>query len=102
MSEVRVLKLVTGEELVGNIVTNADSYNIKDPLIIFVQTDGQLGMMHFAPYMNLDGDFTINKAHVVYSMPPSRGLKNSFIEATTGVKVTKTPIPQTKPGLVLG
>lgn len=77
MSEVRIIKLLNGEELVGEIESRSEgTLRVKNPMRIIATREG-LGM---APYSVLSEDvlFNINGDHVTCISSPEKEILNSY------------------------
>lgn len=77
MSEVRIIKLITGEELVSEIESrNGSTLTLKNPMRIIATRDG-LGM---APYsvLSKDTSFNINGDHVTCISNPEEEVLNGY------------------------
>ena len=81
MSNVKVLKLVTGEELVVEITNeNEDNVTFKNPVAAILQRtktgDGALGFM---PWMHAaNGPFTIGKSMIICIAEVADEVKNGY------------------------
>jgi hypothetical protein len=89
---IKVLKLLTGEEIVGEVVggdLNSDSFSLKNCVALMLQPtrDGKLSF-GFIPYGSMvDGGITISKSNVLYSGDPTQDLKDNY-SATFSAIVT--------------
>ena len=90
MSEVRVFKISTGEELISRIKEdNGDSYVLEQPRVVAIapQANGQVSVTLIPLFAsNQDGDATLHKAHIVGE--PDRindELEKGYVEQTTGI-----------------
>ena len=75
MSELRVLKLVTGEEILTEVTDNSDgTISIENSILIALQPkqDGSGGFgIALLPHANyVDGPITFQTKHVIWNEPP--------------------------------
>lgn len=80
MSEIKSMKLVTGEELVAEIVENAENtLSVKNPVVCLVQRSENGPMLGFAPWMqSADSPFKIEKAHIIIVAEVADEVKNGY------------------------
>lgn len=103
---IKILKLTTGEELIGTVVSEDNyAYRIKNPTIIQLQQHpsgkGQFGI-GFIPFMAYcDEDIMIKTDAICALGVPSKALESEFIRATSGIEIATamppifTPPPST-------
>lgn len=101
MANIRVYKMVSGEEVIGVEVSNDDfSYTVKEPASIMMQQqpDGKVGVgiAQFMPYA-ADKKVVINRAAVAASADPAEAMENEYNRIFgSGLVVPK------KPGIITG
>jgi len=84
------LKIVTGEEVVGELVSNEGNYVVKNTLMLIPQQDRDSGkiLYGFVPWGPMaDGDKTIPQSAVIYASEPTDDLKNSYASLFSGLVV---------------
>jgi hypothetical protein len=87
MQTVQLLKLVSGEELLGRVSRDDNSnyldavYTITMPVTI-VQDESNMGFEPFMPYSDSDS-FEISGDKVILAANPTVSLKDYYINATT-------------------
>jgi hypothetical protein len=88
--EIYTIKLTTGEEIVAKIVDVQDeSIEIQNPILTVLSPQG-LQMMPGLFSANLDRKVTLNKNSWVLVAETREDVRNSWIQATTGIApVTK-------------
>ena len=91
--EVRIMKLITGEEVLSLVRYPDDDenfYTFIDPVVIVLQ-QGPKGLgVTLIPYaVGVDGDIHINTKHVIYDEKPKDDLADRYREVTTGITVAK-------------
>lgn len=79
---IQVLKLVTGEDVVGDVEISGDTYSIKDPICVYMRPNPEkegsfkLGVAPWAPYS--DGPVPIFKQTVVAVFTPDETLLKEY------------------------
>jgi len=82
MQTVQLLKLVSGEELLGRVSCDDNAvYTITMPVTI-VQDESNMGFEPFMPYSDSES-FQISGAQVILAANPTVSLKDYYINATT-------------------
>ena len=82
MQTVQLLKLVSGEELLGRVSCDDNAvYTITMPVTI-VQDESNMGFDPFMPYSDSDS-FEISGDKVILAANPTVSLKDYYINATT-------------------
>jgi hypothetical protein len=105
INEVAVLRLVTGEELVGKVVaTSANDITITKPVILQMQMiSAKEAGIGFAPFMvgaEEAGRYTFpHEKLVLLPMKARKDIANNYLKATTGLEMP--PGAGTSSGLVL-
>ena len=80
MSEVKVFKMINGEEIIGELFSWKDgTYEIKNPAQIILQrTDKGMGVA-IAPYMPYsDGNINLYKSAIASDCKPDQNLVNEY------------------------
>ncbi len=82
---VKIIKLVTAEELIGEVIENKKDITIKQPCAIaIIPTQSSLGQhsMGLIPYAGYTKDHSINISNdkVVWSAEPATELYNKYNE----------------------
>lgn len=81
--EVLVLRLPTGEELIGLATDDGHTYTVKQPLAIGIDHEKQrLVFVPFMPYTTAKDEIELSKHHVVITVKPVESIKNDYLEAT--------------------
>ena len=78
MSEVRIVRLSTGEEIVAKVTENDDSYTLKTPAILIPAGRDQLAFGQWLPYADIEDGIEINKKYVVFIVEPMTELANQY------------------------
>lgn len=92
--DVKVLKLTTGEEVIGRFKTlNGDLYQLTKARQVIMQPVGpqQVGI-GLLPWLasNQDGDVPIKKSQVIVEpISPPDELEKEYLQQTTGIALAK-------------
>ena len=78
MSDTKIVRLSTGEELVAKVTENEDSYNLKSPAILIPAGRDQLAFGQWLPYGDIKDGIEINKKYVVFVINPMVELANQY------------------------
>ena len=81
MNEVKIMKLVSGDEIISDIEIEGDKITLNKPakLLMFPTEDGGMGtgLMPWNPYSD-ENEFEINKSHVIIFIDPTTELRNGY------------------------
>lgn len=100
MSNIKCVKLITGEELIADIVVNNESnkFILKNSLQIIIvpgatPNDTQFGVIPF-PLMikNKKEGLEISKDHVIYQYEPADEFINHYYTSISGIVTPKTSL----------
>ena len=89
MSDVQIVRLSTGEEVVAKVVYDKGFYTLTDGILLVPAGEGKIGMVPFVPYAKRD-PVTIGEQHVMFVVEPADELKRQVIEATTGIAMPES------------
>ena len=94
----KILKLITGEEIIANVVHESNTVTIQDPLLIITYDDGS---STFSPFMDLAEvpRFEINASHIIISAAPSEDMNARYNDLITAVY--KAQEEKNKPQFIL-
>jgi hypothetical protein len=78
---IKIIQLVTAQEIIGDIDEKDDTYLVKDPANIHMVPQGNggsfgIGLIPFMPYV--DGRLTVKKDKVVITAEPSVEMRNNY------------------------
>ena len=85
MSEVKILRLTSGEELIGKVTHSDDSYNIKKVYILIPMGKGQIGFAPYMPYTKAEDGIDIPDIHVMFALYPMIEMENQYTSAISGL-----------------
>jgi hypothetical protein len=96
MSDVKILRLSTGEDVIAKIGENDEGVSLNKPFVIIPQQTGpgkpvQLMMSLYSPYGKGD-TVTVSKDKIVFSVEPKEDILASYQQNTSSIL--------TNPGLI--
>ena len=89
MSDVQIVRLSTGEEVVAKVVYDKGFYTLTDGILLVPAGEGKIGMVPFVPYAERK-PISIAENHVMFVAEPMDELKRQVIEATSGIVMPDT------------
>lgn len=95
MSDVQIVRLSTGEEVVAKVVYDKGFYTLTDGILLVPAGEGKIGMVPFVPYAKRN-PVSIGEQHVMFVVEPADELKKQVLEATSGIA-----LPDSQGGLKL-
>jgi hypothetical protein len=84
MSDVQIVRLSTGEEVVAKVVYDKGFYTLTDGILLVPAGEGKIGMVPFVPYASRK-PIAVSEQHVMFVAEPQDELKKQVLEATTGI-----------------
>ena len=85
-SDIKLVRLSTGEEVVGRIKETEDTVAIVDGILLVPAGEGKMGMIPFVPYGDRS-DVVVNKNHVMFITNPGDQLKAQIVKVTSGLEI---------------
>ncbi len=82
MSTVKLIRLISGEEILAKAEEIDGGINIKDPVILIPTKAGSLGLTHWMPYVEVD---TILNASIVFVGVPHKDLVKQYDSVISGI-----------------
>lgn len=91
----QIIKLITGEELLAEVVSTDTVLRIKNPVRIIVmpnKIDPKTPNIGFAPWAEFsdDKEFALDKSHIVAIMTPIKEFVNQYSSMFGGLVVPKS------------
>ena len=83
--KIQLIRLVSGEELVGEIEKTKNGIVIKNACIIVPTSDGKLTAMSFMPYSNAADGIAIAQEHIMFTLEPAAELKNYIASVSSAI-----------------
>ena len=87
MAEIKLVRLVTGEELLSRCENTATGVIVRDPMILVPMGQGKLGFAKWLPYANTDKGVEIPSNYVMFVLEPDSELSNQYLSASSGLLV---------------
>lgn len=90
MANIRIIKLITGEELLGDVTDQGLTYSIKNAVIVALvpsranPQQPSIGLAPWMPYAK-DDPVIIAKQHVVYDAKPVKEMENNYNSIFGGI-----------------
>jgi hypothetical protein len=94
MKVVRLLRLTTGEEIIGKVDEDYDPHNdtvVDNPVIIVPSAEGKLTFMPFIGYADLD-KVLVKSEHLMFVVNPGPNMEDSYNQMTGSIHTTKQKI----------
>ena len=85
-NDIKLVRLSTGEEVVGRIKETEDTVAITDGILLVPAGEGKMGMIPFVPYGD-GGDVVVNRNHVMFITNPGDQLKAQIVKMTSGIEI---------------
>ena len=86
----KLVRLSSGEEVIGKVVENEDSITITDGYSLIPAGEGRIGFMPFMQYTKAKDGITIDKKFIVFMVEPIQSMVDQIREMDTGL-VVNTP-----------
>lgn len=92
MKNVQLLKLISGEEVLGTVDDKAESHycNITMPVTI-IQNENKMGFIPFMPYAQSES-FDISKANIILMVEPTTALKDHYLKSVSPIEMPSSEI----------
>ena len=88
--DVKAIKLVSGEELIGEVIhEDESSISLRNPLAIMLQRtntgDLNIGFIPFAPYVGKDVTFDFASSNLIFSKEVDEQMKSQYTTIFGGI-----------------
>ena len=83
----KLVRLSSGEEVIGKVTETDNSVTIKDGYTLIPAGEGKIGFMPFMAYTKADQGVTISKQFVVFMIEPIEDLVNQIRQMDSGIVV---------------
>ena len=71
MKEVKLIRLVSGEEVLGDITPERDGYTVKEAYVLIPGGEGKIAFMPFQPYCKVaEQGIPVKEEHVLFITEP--------------------------------
>lgn len=100
MPDVKVIKLLSSQELIAKIISETDNeVIIASPLLIQPMRSGEaslsIGLMPFSWAGDTrDASISLNKAHVLCTLEPEGDLKTQYLAGLSGITLPQSTTPK--------
>ena len=94
MSDVKLIRLVSGEEIVGTVTYDPNElleYSIKDALCLVSGGEGRIGFIPFMAYCD-DKEVRISEKHVLFTANPLDEVKEQVASFYSKIEVPSQQI----------
>ena len=78
MSDIKIVRLATGEELLCEVSGGPDHYNLKDVAILIPTQQNSLGLAPFMAYSDAPKGMSIASNFIMFIVDPVQDLKNQY------------------------
>jgi hypothetical protein len=82
-----LIRLSSGEEVIGKVTDNGDSITIKDGYSLLPAGEGRIGFMPFMAYTKAKDGITIDKKFVMFVIEPIDSMIDQVREMDSGIQV---------------
>ena len=86
MSNIQIVRLSSGEEILTDLAINGDAYTMKEPAVIIPTGNGNIGFARWLPYADAKA-ITVSKKFVVFVVEPAKELVAKYNEMTNQILV---------------
>ena len=76
--DIKILKFVSGEEIIAQTERNESVYTLKNPIRFMMTADG-VAMMPWCPFSKNES-FEINDCHIMFTGEPELEFRNAYNE----------------------
>ena len=83
----KLVRLSSGEEIIGKITETETSVTIKDGYSLIPAGEGKIGFMPFMAYTKADEGVTIDKKFIMFIVEPIEDLLNQIRQMDSGIVV---------------
>ena len=80
-----LVRLSSGEEVIGKVTDNGDSITIKDGYSLLPAGEGRIGFMPFMAYTKANKGVTIDKRFIMFVVEPADEMVDQVRQMDTGI-----------------
>ena len=88
----KLVRLSSGEEVIGKVVENEDSIKITDGYSLIPAGEGKIGFMPFMAYTKAKDGITIDNKFVLFIVDPVDQIVDQVREMDSGIQVASSKI----------
>ena len=101
MSNVKIFRLNSGEEILARFNETETTWTFKDPAILIPMQQGQIGLMPWMMYSKASKGVTVPKSFVAFTVDPLDELKSQYDSSLNKGIITTTGTVSGPSGLKL-
>lgn len=101
MSEVKIVRLTSGEELICKVTETENDITIKNPAILIPAGEGQLAFGQWLPYADIANGLTVDRKYIMFMAAPQTELSNQYSTSFGSGLVVPKKEPVAGAGLTL-
>jgi len=91
--DVKIVRLMSGEEIIATVVDNTETLSLKDPAVLIPSPEGKLLLARWLPYADQpENGIAIEKKNILFTVEPQEQLKDHY----TNVVVNNLVVPAKK------
>lgn len=91
-SELKLVRLVSGEEVIADVTEMTDSVNLKRGYVLIPGGEGNIAYMPFMPYTKAENGLTISKDKIMFIVEPIEELAKQIKQQQSGLIVPEKGI----------
>jgi len=76
--EVKIIRLISGEEIISNLKQTKTALTLKDPCVLVPTQEGKLMFVRWIPYGQVKDGIEINERNVVFVVDPAKELEEHY------------------------
>jgi hypothetical protein len=88
--KMQLIRLSSGEEVIGKVTDNGDSITIKDGYSLLPAGEGRIGFMPFMAYTKASEGVTIAKQFIMFVVEPADEMVDQVRQMDTGIVANTT------------
>lgn len=79
MSAVKIIRLISSEEVIGYVEEVEGGIVVKEPAILLPTPEGKLMFAKWLPYADVKEGITLKSKDVVFTVTPQKDLEDHFV-----------------------
>jgi hypothetical protein len=88
----KLVRLSSGEEVIGKVEDNGDSITIKDGYSLIPAGEGKIGFMPFMAYTKAKDGIEIDKKFILFVVEPVDGIVDQVRQMDSGIQIASGSI----------
>lgn len=101
--DIKIMKMVTGEEFIASLTKVGEEYVLSDPRALGVNEKGMLVLVPYMPYTDFEKEARIHERFVILVVNPVPDVANAYQESTgrittlsNKIELVGSPVPSLK------